>query len=73
MRPSHSAWAFKSATGHPPHFYLTTEELRLAQSMLSEGSLSVTGIAARVDVQPPPHFTALALRTTPTIRRCVLD
>ena len=52
MSPSHFARAFKHATGHPPHFYLTTERLRLAQSMLSEGSLPLIQIAALVGVAP---------------------
>jgi AraC family transcriptional regulator len=59
MSPSHFARAFKSATGHPPHFYLTTERLRLAQSMLSEESLSLVDIAARVGFQTQQHFTAV--------------
>jgi len=59
MSPSHFARAFKNATGHPPHFYLTTERLRLAQSMLSEGSLPLIDIAARVGFQTQQHFTAV--------------
>jgi AraC family transcriptional regulator len=59
MSPSHFARAFKTATGHPPHFYLTTERLRLAQSMLSEGSLPLIDIAARVGFQTQQHFTAV--------------
>ncbi|SAK61320.1 AraC family transcriptional regulator [Caballeronia glebae] len=59
MSQSHFARAFKTATGHPPHFFLTTERLRLAQSMLSEGSLSLIDIAARVGFQTQQHFTAV--------------
>nr|WP_318290101.1 helix-turn-helix transcriptional regulator [Paraburkholderia sp. BL8N3] len=57
MSTSHFARAFKNATGHPPHLYLTTERLRLAQSMLSEGSLPLVDIAARVGFQTQQHFT----------------
>jgi AraC family transcriptional regulator len=57
MSPSHFARAFKNATGHPPHFYLTTERLRLAQSMLSEGSLPLIDVAARAGFQTQQHFT----------------
>ncbi|SAL59772.1 AraC family transcriptional regulator [Caballeronia choica] len=57
MSPSHFARAFKNATGHPPHFYLTTERLRLAQSMLSEGSLPLIDVAACVGFQTQQHFT----------------
>jgi AraC family transcriptional regulator len=57
MSPSHFARAFKNATGHPPHFYLTTERLRLAQSMLSEGSLPLVDVAARAGFQMQQHFT----------------
>lgn len=59
MSPSHFSRAFKNATGHPPHFYLTTQRLRLAQSMLSEGSLPLIDIAARVGFQTQQHFTAV--------------
>jgi len=57
MSSSHFARAFKNATGHPPHFYLTTERLRLAQSMLSEGSLPLIDVAARAGFQTQQHFT----------------
>jgi AraC-like DNA-binding protein len=57
MSPSHFARAFKNATGHTPHFYLTTERLRLAQSMLSEGSLPLIDVAARAGFQTQQHFT----------------
>lgn len=59
MSPSHFARVFKKATGRPPHFYLTTERLKLAQSMLSEGSLPLVDIAARVGFQTQQHFTAV--------------
>jgi len=57
MSASHFARAFKNATGHPPHLYLTTERLRLAQSMLSEGRLPLVDIAARAGFQTQQHFT----------------
>ncbi|SAK49175.1 transcriptional regulator [Caballeronia fortuita] len=59
MSPSHFARAFKNTTGHPPHFYLTTERLRLARSLLSKGSLPLIDIAARVGFQTQQHFTAV--------------
>lgn len=64
MSPSHFARAFKNATGHPPHFYLTTERLRLAQSMLSEGSLPLIDVAARAGFQTQQHFTEVFHRYT---------
>jgi AraC-like DNA-binding protein len=59
MSPSHFARAFKNATGHPPHLYLTTERLRLAQSMLSDGSLPLIDIAARTGFHTQQHFTEM--------------
>ncbi|MFM0053915.1 helix-turn-helix transcriptional regulator [Caballeronia grimmiae] len=59
MSPSHFARAFKNATGHPPHFYLTTERVKLAQSILSEGSLPLIDIAACVGFRTQQHFTAV--------------
>jgi AraC-like DNA-binding protein len=64
MSASHFARAFKNATGHPPHFYLTTERLRLAQSMLSEGSLPLIDVAARAGFQTQQHFTEVFHRYT---------
>lgn len=64
MSPSHFARAFKNATGHTPHFYLTTERLRLAQSMLSEGSLPLIDVAARAGFQTQQHFTEVFHRYT---------
>jgi len=57
MSSSHFARSFKNATGHAPHFYLTTERLKLAQSMLSEGSLPLIDVAARAGFQTQQHFT----------------
>jgi AraC-like DNA-binding protein len=57
MSPSHFARAFKNATGHPPHFYLTTERLKVAQSMPPEGSLPLIDVAARAGFQTQQHFT----------------
>ena len=59
MSPSHFARAFKNTTGHPPHLYLTTERLRLAQSLLSGGSLPLIDVAACVGFQTQQHFTAV--------------
>jgi AraC family transcriptional regulator len=62
--PSHFARAFKCATGHPPHFYLITERVRLAQSMLSNGSLPLVDVAARAGFQTQQHFTEVFHRYT---------
>jgi AraC-like DNA-binding protein len=64
MSPSHVARAFKNATGHPRHFYLTTETLRLAQLMLSKGSLPLIEVAARAGFHTQQHFTEVFHRYT---------
>ncbi|SAL59877.1 AraC family transcriptional regulator [Caballeronia terrestris] len=57
MSQSHFSRAFKNATGQPPHFCLTTERLKFAQSMLSEGTLPLIDVAARAGFQTQQHFT----------------
>ena len=64
MSASHFARAFKSATGCSPHHYLTNERLRLARSMLSEGGLPLTDVAARAGFQTQQYFTEVFHRYT---------
>ena len=64
MSPSHFARAFKKATGRSPHFYVIIERLRFASSMLSEGRLPLTDVAARAGFQTQQHFTEVFHRYT---------
>lgn len=64
MSPSHFARAFKKATGFPPHFYVTTERLKLARFMLSEGSLPLIEVAERTGFRTQQHFTEVFHRYT---------
>jgi transcriptional regulator GlxA family with amidase domain len=64
MSPSHFARAFKKATGYPPHFYVTTERLKFARFMLSEGSLPLIEVAERSGFHTQQHFTEVFHRYT---------
>ena len=64
VSPSHFARAFKNTTGHPPHFFLTTERLKLARSLLAEGSLPLIDVATRAGFQTQQHFTEVFHRYT---------
>jgi AraC family transcriptional regulator len=64
MSPSHFARAFKAATGCSPHSYLTNERLKFARSMLSEGGLPLTDVAARAGFQTQQYFTEVFRRYT---------
>lgn len=60
----HFCTAFREATGHTPHEWLTKERLALARTLLADPTLTVTEVAMAVGYQTPSAFTA-------TFRRCV--
>jgi AraC-like DNA-binding protein len=64
MSPSHFARAFKKATGRSPHVYLTTERVKYARSMLTEGSLPLIEVAACAGFHTQQHFTEVFHRYT---------
>jgi AraC-like DNA-binding protein len=64
MSASHFARAFKQATGHPPHFYVTNQRLESARAMLAEGTLPLNDVAARAGFQTQQHFTEVFHRYT---------
>ncbi|TCK32821.1 AraC-like DNA-binding protein [Paraburkholderia sp. BL8N3] len=64
MSTSHFAHAFKIATGHSPHFHLTSVRLRVAKSMLSDGEMPLIEVAMRAGFQTQQHFTAVFHRYT---------
>jgi AraC family transcriptional regulator len=54
----HFARAFKSATGEPPHRYITNRRIERAKVLLAATKLSVFDIADRVGFSNQSHFTA---------------
>jgi AraC-like DNA-binding protein len=60
----HFCTAFREATGHTPHEWLTKERLALARTLLADPTLTVTEVATAVGYQTPSAFTA-------TFRRCI--
>lgn len=60
----HFCTAFREATGHTPHQWLTRERIALAHRLLANPALSVSEVALAVGYQSPSAFTA-------TFRRCV--
>jgi len=70
----HFAKAFKQATGHAPHQYLTAQRMLLARALLHDKRLSVAEVAGSVGLSPS-HFTVVFRRQmgmTPTKFRDVL-
>ena len=54
----HFASAFRLATGHSPHAWLTDLRMQHARQLLSQSELPVTGIALAVGFQTPSSFAA---------------
>ena len=57
LSPFHFARAFKSATGTPPHRYLTDRRIGRARALVAEGRLPLAEIADRCGFSSQPHFT----------------
>jgi AraC-like DNA-binding protein len=64
MSASNFARVFKTATGHPPHLYLTLERVKFARTMLCEGTLPLVDVGARAGFQTQQHFTDVFHRYT---------
>jgi AraC family transcriptional regulator len=60
----HFARMFKRATGHSPHLYVTVQRIERAKELLSDTSLPLMEVAARVGFQTQGHFTYLFHRYT---------
>jgi AraC family transcriptional regulator len=65
----HFARMFKRATGHSPHLYVTVQRIERAKELLSDSSLPLMEVAARVGFQTQGHFTYLFHRYTGTTPR----
>jgi AraC family transcriptional regulator len=72
MSPAHFARLFKCATGQTPHQYVITCRMERAQHLLTETTLPLHEIGARVGYADQSHFTALFrqyVATTPKVHR----
>jgi AraC family transcriptional regulator len=54
---SHFSEAFRSATGYPPHRYVTTIRVERARALLAERELPLSDIAYLVGFSSQSHFT----------------
>jgi len=66
MSPFHFARAFKTATGQPPHRYITHRRMNRAKMLLAVTRLPVAEVAYRVGFSNQSHFTAQFRRATGT-------
>ncbi|MFL9961151.1 AraC family transcriptional regulator [Paraburkholderia sediminicola] len=57
MSASNFARLFKTATGTPPHLYLTLERVKFARTMLCEETIPLVDVGARAGFQTQQHFT----------------
>lgn len=64
MSASTFARGFKTATGNPPHLYVTLERVKFARTMLCEGTIPLVEVGARAGFQTQQHFTAVFHRHT---------
>ena len=70
--PAHFARLFKCATGQTPHQYVITCRMERAKQLLTETTLPLHEIGARVGYADQSHFTALFrqyVATTPKAHR----
>lgn len=73
MSQFHFARAFKTATGQPPHRYLTQRRMEQAKVLLSVTRLSVAEVAYRVGFYNTSHFTAQFRKATSTTPKAYRD
>ncbi|CAG9253498.1 Transcriptional regulator, AraC family [Paraburkholderia caribensis] len=64
MSASNFAHVFKTATGSPPHLYVTLERVKFARTMLCEETLPLVEVGARAGFQTQQHFTDVFHRYT---------
>ena len=57
MSASSFARGFKTATGTPPHLYVTLERVKFARTMLCEETIPLIDVGARAGFQTQQHFT----------------
>jgi AraC family transcriptional regulator len=54
----HFCTAFRMATGHTPHEWLTVQRVQRAKALLTDPKLPVTDVALTVGYQTPSAFAA---------------
>jgi AraC family transcriptional regulator len=59
MSPAHFARTFKQATGQTPHQYVTTCRMECAKHLLTETTLLLHEVGARVGYADQSYFTAM--------------
>jgi AraC family transcriptional regulator len=64
MSASNFARGFKTATGNPPHLYVTLERVKFARTMLCEETFPLVDVGARAGFQTQQHFTEVFHRYT---------
>ncbi|TDY21850.1 AraC-like DNA-binding protein [Paraburkholderia sp. BL6665CI2N2] len=64
MSASNFARGFKTATGNPPHLYVTLERVKFARTMLCEETIPLVDVGARAGFQTQQHFTDVFHRYT---------
>ncbi|WP_245253610.1 helix-turn-helix domain-containing protein [Paraburkholderia sp. LEh10] len=64
MSASNFAHVFKTATGNPPHLYVTLERVKFARTMLCEETIPLVEVGARAGFQTQQHFTDVFHRYT---------
>jgi AraC-like DNA-binding protein len=64
MSTSNFARVFKTATGNPPHLYVTLERVKFARTMLCEETIPLVDVGARAGFQTQQHFTEVFHRYT---------
>lgn len=64
MSASNFAHVFKTATGKPPHLYVTLERVKFARTMLCEEAIPLVEVGARAGFQTQQHFTDVFHRYT---------
>jgi len=72
ISPAHFARLFKCATGQTPHQYVITCRMERAKQLLTETTLPLHEVGARVGYADQSHFTALFrqyVATTPKAHR----
>ena len=73
MSPFHFARTFKTATGQPPHRYLTQRRMERAKFLLSVTRLTVAEVAYRVGFDNKSHFSAQFRKATGTTPKAYRD
>ncbi|MFM0350696.1 AraC family transcriptional regulator [Paraburkholderia sp. RL17-347-BIC-D] len=64
MSASNFARVFKTATGNPPHLYVTLERVKFARTMLCQQTPPLVEVGARAGFQTQQHFTEVFHRYT---------